>query len=91
MNATEIKEALALGKDATRSTWEEGTFITQVPETETFEKVFPDGSKEPYEFALYDEHESDWSLVESTSEEPKEEVEDNENPTEENIESKENL
>jgi hypothetical protein len=65
MTATEIKEALAQGKDATRSTWESGTMVTQIPETETYEKTLPDGSKEPYVFEEYDKFETDWSLVET--------------------------
>jgi hypothetical protein len=65
MQLQEIKEALAEGKKATRPTWAPGTFITCVPEeTDVFEKTHPDGSKEEYTFAPYDQYEYDWEVVE---------------------------
>ena len=65
MQLQEIKEALAEGKKATRSTWEPGTFITCVPEeADKFEKTLPAGEKEEYTFAPYDQYENDWSVVE---------------------------
>lgn len=69
MTATEIKEALAQGGEATRTTWATGTKVTQVPETEEYEKTLPDGSKEAYTFTEYDELETDWSLIESETNE----------------------
>ena len=65
MQLQEIKEALAEGKKATRSTWEPGTFVTCVPEeANEFEKTLPDGSKEAYSFGPYDQYETDWTVVE---------------------------
>jgi hypothetical protein len=70
MQLQEVKEALAQGKEATRSTWEKGTKISQIPETDKYVLTLADGSKEEYGFSMYDAHELDWSLIESEKIEP---------------------